>query len=401
MKVGNDNDWASITAGTYHVLAIKKNGTLWAWGSNSFYQINGSATSTVLSPAEISADTDWVSVEATTRNSFALKRDHTLWAWGNNDAAQLGTGSVNTLSEPTKIAGKWLKVSAGYAFTVALSIDSTLWAWGDNSVGQLGSGSGSSSLVPVQVNSSKWIDIAAGFGFAMGIKKDHSLWSWGYNGNGQLGNADTIKFIRSPMQIGTEKNWERVYAGPVFSYAKQLNQYVYSWGFNYYGQLGLGNTQTQYTPQLVTEDTDWVDIAPAHAIYNSNGVFGNHVFILKSNGELCAAGWNKYGQLGMRDYVSLSSFICGVQTGILKISRRTDIKLYPNPTSDYVSVRMPQTATSDYKIAVYNSLGALMEVAVSINLDNFLIDARTLSAGSYYVVITGRNSFSSAQFFRL
>jgi alpha-tubulin suppressor-like RCC1 family protein len=324
IRVGKDSDWADIAAGSYHALALKRNGTLWGWGSNYHKEVHGLASNLIFYPAEISQDTDWIAIEAGATNSFALKRNHTLWAWGYNSAGQLGDSSLITSAQPTLITGKWLKVSAGYAFTIALSTDSTLWSWGDNSVGQLGNGISKSSLIPVQVNRSKWLDISAGFGFAIGIKKDHSLWSWGYNGNGQLGLADTIKFVRNPVQVGKDKNWEKVYAGPVYSFALKQNQFLYAWGFNNDGQLGLGNTATQYTPQLVSKDTDRIDISPARPVYINGAVYGSHTFCLKRNGNLCATGWNHYGQLGTHNYTSCNTFFCDIPV-IIQASK-TEIK---------------------------------------------------------------------------
>ena len=79
-------EWAAVACGSYHTLALKQNGTLWAWGLNDYGQlgqgtIDGSAHAT---PTQVGHAHDWATVSCGYGDSFAVKRDGTLWAWGNN-----------------------------------------------------------------------------------------------------------------------------------------------------------------------------------------------------------------------------------------------------------------------------------------------------------------------------
>ena len=84
----------------------------------------------------------WVAIEAGYYYSMALKTDGTLWAWGQNDWGQLGIGNLNQQNNPTQIGtdNDWVSVSAGAGHTLALKSNGTLWAWGINNHGQLGNG---------------------------------------------------------------------------------------------------------------------------------------------------------------------------------------------------------------------------------------------------------------------
>lgn len=138
--------WTSISAGLYHVMAIKKDGTLWAWGNNAYGQLGVGDTVNRLSPTRVGTDT-WAEVSAFENRVVAIKKDGTLWAWGRNSPA-FGYDSHS----PINVApGAWYTASIGLSHAVAMRMDSTLWAWGDNIFGQLGTGDTISSNVPVKV----------------------------------------------------------------------------------------------------------------------------------------------------------------------------------------------------------------------------------------------------------
>ena len=114
-------------------------------------------------------------------HTLALKSDGTVWAWGENDWGQLGDGSTANRSVPVQVWGllRVIAVAAGYSHTVALRNDGTVVAWGNNEYGQVGDG-GLSRLSGV-------LAVAAGFSHTVALKNDGTVWTWGGNGNGQLG----------------------------------------------------------------------------------------------------------------------------------------------------------------------------------------------------------------------
>jgi alpha-tubulin suppressor-like RCC1 family protein len=206
-KVGNDSGWVAIDAGGYDNLARKADGTLWAWGDNDYGQLGiGSAEDQEL-PARVGSATDWSDgFSAGMYHCAAIKQDGTLWAWGLNSYGQLGDGTTVSRNEPALIdnTSQWKSVSAGLYHTLAIRSDGTLWAWGSNTAGQLGNGSNANSLVPVQVGSANdWASVSAGWYFSMGIRSGGSMWAWGNNAYGQLGNG-TNASSSVPVLVGGE-----------------------------------------------------------------------------------------------------------------------------------------------------------------------------------------------------
>jgi alpha-tubulin suppressor-like RCC1 family protein len=156
-QLNTDTDWASITVGGAHALALKTNGTLWSWGAGSNGQTGDGLGSVYRSnPVQIGTDT-WVSVSGGFQNSFGVKSNGTLWGWGRNDGGELGIGNTTLQTLPAQIgtATNWVKVIttsvSGLQATLAIKADGTVWGWGDNSAGQLGNGTNTNQLTPVQL----------------------------------------------------------------------------------------------------------------------------------------------------------------------------------------------------------------------------------------------------------
>ena len=104
-----------IAAGNGHTVAVKSDGTLWAWGSNSSGQLGDGTTINKYSPVQIGTDTNWKSVATGDLHTVGLKTDGTLWAWGWNWNGQLGDGTTIQRNSPVQIgtATNWQSVAAG------------------------------------------------------------------------------------------------------------------------------------------------------------------------------------------------------------------------------------------------------------------------------------------------
>jgi alpha-tubulin suppressor-like RCC1 family protein len=195
--------WKHVDGGLSHATAIREDGSTWAWGSNNNGQLGFGDAVDRHEPTLLDTGTNWggnfVNINATSHFNVAIKENGSLWAWGWNQYNMVGAQTITDI--PVCIdsanAGKWAHISAGYYHTVALKEDSTLWVWGRDNNGQLGLPGSNNVSVPTQIGTEKWLLAEAGQNFTMGIKEDGTFWIWGQNTNGQLGlgttvNADTL-----------------------------------------------------------------------------------------------------------------------------------------------------------------------------------------------------------------
>lgn len=210
-QIGFDEDWVDVTAGTNFSLAVKKDGTLWGWGSNYKYALSedniflyGSEV-----PIRVGKDNDWARIYCTYFHIVGLKKDGSLWEWGANDI--LG---FETIEKPKRIGknNDWLTVSIGDEYVLALKKDSTLWGYGTNLMYQLGDSTfnGADDFKKISEND-KWKSFSTYFYTSFGIKADGTLWTWGYNTLDDLNEfTDEKNLLSTPTQIGQQTDWIEV-----------------------------------------------------------------------------------------------------------------------------------------------------------------------------------------------
>lgn len=251
VQIGTDTDWASVDAGASHSLGIKKNGTLWGWGSNSYGQLGDGSTTAKIAPLQIGTGTNWKSISSGNEHSLGIKKDGSLWAWGRNLYGQLiGNGSFEDQYTPLQIgtSTNWASVFASNEHSLAIQTNGTLWAWGVNSYGQLGDGTNVGKNTPIQIGTdTHWTSIAAGVSHSVGLKTDGTIWAWGSSGEGQLGNGSFTN-KNTPTQMGTGTNWSSVTSGLIQIIGTLNDGAIWAWGGNSTGQLGDGSTTRRTSP---------------------------------------------------------------------------------------------------------------------------------------------------------
>ncbi|HVM48885.1 MAG TPA: hypothetical protein VMU04_12710, partial [Candidatus Acidoferrum sp.] len=200
------NSVAAVMGGEMHNVALRSDGTVWAWGWNALGQLGTGTTNDSYWPVQtgLSATPPLASVVKLGGRPYftlAVKSDGTIWAWGMNQYGQMGNGTVNPsggpqVTVPVQVSSSGpggainapLQVTCGYQFGAALAINGTVWTWGTGTHGELGNGTTGSSYTPTQVPGLTNITaISAGWFHILARRSDGTAWAWGNNSNGELG----------------------------------------------------------------------------------------------------------------------------------------------------------------------------------------------------------------------
>lgn len=298
-RIGHDNDWVSIAVGDSQNLAIKSDGSLWAWGENLYYQLGDGTKITRPTPVPSIPGNDWKQA-ATGSSSFAIKNDGTLWAWGANGAGDLGIGNIKpqivTNAVQVGTSTNWIKILGGGIQTVGLQSDGSLWFWGSLD----GNGRGKNNfLVPTRVSpDTNWVDVCFGYFTMFALKSDGTLWTWGlkadiYNGGPDNGLDGSLTQI-TPQQIGTESDWKSFSSsqGCFYLVLRKSDGSLWALDASEHGTIKSPNAYKPITPRKINFQKDI-------AAYAASG--DNIGIILTPDGEVWTWG-NVLGDHPPSDY---------------------------------------------------------------------------------------------------
>jgi alpha-tubulin suppressor-like RCC1 family protein len=354
-----ETDWIDISAGPAHSLAMKADGTVWAWGATGY------ASPHQRVPFRIGAERTWKEAVAGSDYSLGVDANGILFAWGFTDLTNPAVAYVPQEISPTNRTDAtwtnagWTNGLAAYRRKiVALDTAGGLRIWGDAYGDYPGDSRTNPVAIPDDLDATRawwdperyepgwieregpWLSVSGNSGtakegnaasgnlqpegFAAAVRQDGTLWAWGANTNGQLGDGTRIP-KDLPLRIGTANNWSSVEAGGSHILASRRDGSLWGWGANTNGELGLttnlvrvtnnfssGSTNTNNpNPPGFTGRTRTTTILLASNVHTPRPIFskgwgvrgfsagGSHSLVLGSNGTLWSMGANEQGQLGL------------------------------------------------------------------------------------------------------
>jgi alpha-tubulin suppressor-like RCC1 family protein len=306
-----DNQWSQLaTSVTGTTVAIKNDGSLWAWGLNYYGQVGTvgypSREQIPISPTNL-IGIKFVQVAAGFANIIAIAENGDVYGAGDDSYGQQGDGILpntgqfknfyNFANNRANI-GPAKYVAQGKFCTFIINGSDKLFAAGLNDGGQLSTGDTQNASYFNQINSDNtWLQVSSMYRTTAAIRSDNTLWLWGSNANGILGqnlNSTQLLGTSSPVQVIGGGSWLYVSVAPESVYAIKSDTSIWSWGTNSYGELGDNTVITRSSPvQLsVTPNTGWSQVA------------GGLLFAAarKTTGAVYSWGRNILGQLGPQSY---------------------------------------------------------------------------------------------------
>lgn len=304
------SQFSMVSAGRFHNIALKPDGTVWGWGKNDLGQVDGIRGTVIATPKQITELSNIVSISAGSNHNLAVDKNGEVWAWGEGNNGVLGNNvSASGVSYvPFKINSSSLTnviaVSAGLAHSLALKSDGTVVAWGINSYGQLGDNTSTSTkLTPYAIPSTVINNvkaIGAGYRHSVFLKNDGTVWSIGSHVVGELGDKNlatgntTTSKSAIPLQATGLTGIQAISTNGISknTLALKSDGTVYIWGDNSYGQLGVNKSSTELAhsaePLLVTGLNNIISI---DASDRSN-------LVIRNDGKMFAWGMNGNSRLG-------------------------------------------------------------------------------------------------------
>jgi alpha-tubulin suppressor-like RCC1 family protein len=231
-----------------------------------------------------------------------------LWAWGFNHIYNLGLGDLENRSSPTSVLGgrSFSKICISSVNSACIEgATGYLWTCGYNYHGQLGTDNTIERSSPVSVSGTRSFKDVAVNGSCMAAIEGSTgyLWAWGNNINGCLG-LDTITGKQStPTSVVGDRSWKAIAAiggsDVGFLALEASTGYAYAWGYGWLGGLGDGTQNSRSSPTSVLGGRSFSQLS---------ATFGGSSYAIEgSTGYLWAWGYNSMGQLGINTTSNRSS----------------------------------------------------------------------------------------------
>jgi len=314
---------ASVSAGAYHTCAITVAGGVKCWGYNGQGRLgDGTTTQRPLAVDVLGLTSGVTAVSAGGGHTCGLTAAGAVKCWGNNGSGQVGDGTAisrTTAVDVLDLPGAVAFITGGDGHTCALTKEGGVKCWGHNLYGQLGDGTSASRTKAVGVSGlagglpAGLSRMATGYDHTCALTSGGGVKCWGYNYQGQLGDGTTTSRATAVDVPGLNSGVASISAGSFHTCALTTGGGVKCWGYNFFGQLGLG---------AVTQSNTVVDVPGLSSGVASISAGGYHTCALMVGGGVKCWGQGLYGQLG--DGAGAQSAtpvdVSGLASGVASIS---------------------------------------------------------------------------------
>ena len=279
---------AQVNMGSDYSACITKDGSLYTWGYNGYGMIGDGSKTDRYSPVKIMDNVTQVCLGYYSYSAACITKDGSLYTWGNNRYGQLGDGTTENKHTPVKIMDNVSQVSLGAYSSACITKDGSLFTWGYNSEGQLGDGTTKAKHTPVKIMDNV-AQVNMNFYYSACINKDGSLYTWGRNDVGQLGDG-TTEDKYTPVKI--MDNVAQVNMSSDYSACITKDGSLYTWGSNGRGRLGDGTTEDKLSPGKIMDNVAQVSLVGLVTFHLLHSV------CITKDGSLYTWGDNFFGNLG-------------------------------------------------------------------------------------------------------
>lgn len=308
-----------LAGGFYHSAVLLRNGTVFSFGGNTHGQMGNSTFSSSQrqqTPLQaLLTDVKSIAIGDGALTTIALRNDGTVWTWGSNSDGQIGDGTSTSSYAPKRILEQATAVSAGNDFSLVLKADGSVWAWGKNGRGQLGRGttlSDANTRKPAAVSGlSNIVSIAGCYEHALAVKSDGSVWGWGDNNLGELGLGEFGNYKSTPVHITALNDVKQVACGLQHSVVLKNDGTVWTFGNNINQQLGDGTKVDSRVPKMISGLSGVTMIAAAE----------NTSLALRNDGTVWGWGSTERGQVGAGAIPTNQDQVYAVPTQISGLSK--------------------------------------------------------------------------------